>query len=198
MFLAMAQTASLVEKESMPTLGLGHSKPAGHLTLKIQRGFTLLELLVVLVVISIATGLIVVRGTPGDSRYLQAQSEKLSQILRIAQQEALLRSRTIRFSLLGDGFIFEQLENDRWVETEDEPLLRPRQWDNPDLTAIILNEGQRVPFLELTPRQGLANQQIILQLNNTRQTLNREFSGVFKASPAQQVTERLAAGGSRP
>ena len=51
----------------MPTLVPGASK----------RGFTLLELLVVIVVLSIAAGLIVVRGTPGDSNYLESDAKKL-------------------------------------------------------------------------------------------------------------------------
>eukprot|EP01030_Chromulinospumella_sphaerica_P014952 gene14952-14749_t len=61
------------------------------------QGFTLLELLVVIVVLSIAAGLIVVRGTPGDSNYLESDAKKLSQLLRIAQQESLLKSKDIRF-----------------------------------------------------------------------------------------------------
>lgn len=180
----------------MPILDLGHFKSIKSRLNLHHKGFTLLELLVVLVVISIATGLIVVRGTPGDSRYLQAQSEKLSQILRIAQQQALLKSRTIRFSLLKDGFQFEQNEADRWLPITEEPLLRPRKWDNPALSAKLVEEGRAVAFLTIEPQQGLTNQQVVLQLHSTRQILNRVFTGVFKPEPARQVAERLAGDGA--
>ena len=98
----------------MPTLVPGAS----------NRGFTLLELLVVIVVLSIAAGLIVVRGTPGDSNYLESDAKKLAQLLRIAQQESLLKSKDIRFVAGEEGYTFEEFTGSRWVPVSTEPNIK--------------------------------------------------------------------------
>ncbi|MDX1668166.1 MAG: prepilin-type N-terminal cleavage/methylation domain-containing protein [Limnobacter sp.] len=154
----------------------------------VQAGFTLLELLVVLVVISIATGLIVVRGTPGDSRYLENEAEKLNQILRIANQHALLKSIELRFSTGPKGYVFEQLENGRWIPVQKEPLLRERQWEAEAVSARLIDDGREVPFFLLSPTPGINKRQIVMQLNRTALVISSSTGGRFKmGQPFQQV-----------
>lgn len=154
-----------------------------------QRAFTLLELLVVLVVISIATGLVVIRGTPGDSRYLENQAEKLSQILRIAHQHALMKSKELKFVALPEGYTFEEYNNGRWGPIEQEPLLRARGWEPEEIQAQLLNEGQRVPYLTIGPKPGLNLQEIVMQLNRTALTIRSATGGRFKVGKPQVTVE---------
>ncbi|HAV74498.1 MAG: prepilin-type N-terminal cleavage/methylation domain-containing protein [Limnobacter sp.] len=167
----------------MPTLVPGASK----------RGFTLLELLVVIVVLSIAAGLIVVRGTPGDSNYLESDAKKLSQLLRIAQQESLLKSKDIRFVAGDEGYTFEEFTGSRWVPVTTEPLLRPRLWDNGPFKVTLINEGLENKFLTLESRTGLKRQAIVLQRNRVQVVLESQASGVFKVSkPSTTVLNRAS------
>lgn len=154
----------------MPTLVPGPS----------NRGFTLLELLVVIVVLSIAAGLIVVRGTPGDSNYLESDAKKLSQLLRIAQQESLLKSKDIRFSAGNEGYAFEEFTGSRWVQVTSEPMLRQRQWDNGPYKVTLLNEGLENRFLTLESVAGLKRQAIVLRRNQVQLVLESQASGVFR------------------
>jgi len=164
----------------MPTLVRGASK----------QGFTLLELLVVIVVLSIAAGLIVVRGTPGDSNYLESDAKKLSQLLRIAQQESLLKSKDIRFLAGDEGYSFEEFTGSRWVPVATEPLLRPRQWDNGPFKVTLINEGLENRFLTLESQAGLKRQSIVLQRNQVQVVLESQASGMFRVGQARTVTDR--------
>ncbi|MCE2744562.1 MAG: prepilin-type N-terminal cleavage/methylation domain-containing protein [Burkholderiales bacterium] len=164
----------------MPTLVPGASK----------QGFTLLELLVVIVVLSIAAGLIVVRGTPGDSNYLESDAKKLSQLLRIAQQESLLKSKDIRFMAGNEGYTFEEFTGSRWIPVTTEPLLRPRQWDNGPFKVTLMNEGLENKFLIIESQVGLKRQAIVLQRNQVQVVLESQASGIFKVGKPNTVLNR--------
>lgn len=155
-----------------------------------RAGFTLLELLVVIVVLSIAAGLIVVRGTPGDSNYLESDARKLAQLIRIAQQESLLRSQEIRFVAGDEGYQFEEFTGSRWVPVASEPLLRPRLWDHGPLKVVLLNEGLENRFLLLESQAGLRRQAILLQRNRVQVRLESEASGLFKVGKPMTVAGR--------
>ena len=166
----------------MPTLVPGAS----------NRGFTLLELLVVIVVLSIAAGLIVVRGTPGDSNYLESDAKKLAQLLRIAQQESLLKSKDIRFVAGEEGYTFEEFTGSRWVPVSTEPMLRPRQWDHGPFQVTLLNEGLENRFLTLEGQAGLKRQAIVLQRNQVQIVLESQASGLFRVGQAVTLMNRTS------
>lgn len=164
----------------MPTLVPGASK----------QGFTLLELLVVIVVLSIAAGLIVVRGTPGDSNYLESDAKKLSQLLRIAQQESLLKSKDIRFIAGEEGYVFEEFTGSRWVPVATEPMLRARKWDHGPYQVTLFNEGLENQFLTLESQAGLTRQTIVLQRNQVQVVLESLASGIFRVGQPNTVLSR--------
>lgn len=144
-----------------------------------RKGFTLLELLVVIVVLSIAAGLIVVRGIPGDSSYLESDAKKLAQLLRIAQQESLLKSKDIRFTANEEGYRFEEYTGNRWGPVITEPMLRARRWDNGPFKVTLLHEGAPNRFLTLENTAGLTRQTIVLQRNQVQIVLESRASGLF-------------------
>lgn len=173
----------------MRTLLLHHSKTCNQSKTFRQKAFTLLELLVVLVVISIATGLIVIRGTPGDSRYLENQAEKLSQILRVAHQHALMKSRELRFITSSEGYLFEEFNDGRWGPVEKEPLLRARVWEPEDIKAYLVDDGRNVPYLTIGPKPGLNRQEVVIQLNRTVMSIRSATGGRFKTEKPRTLVE---------
>lgn len=151
-----------------------------------MRGFTLLELLVVIVVISIASAMLVVKGSPSAGNYLQSEGQKLGQLLRIAQQHALLKSRTLRWVPEAKGYRFESLEQDRWMPVQDESALRPRAWGQEGLSAVVLVDGLNRSALTLDPAVGLQQRQVILQLQNSRVLLESRSGANFVLGKPQQ------------
>jgi general secretion pathway protein H len=134
-----------------------------------NRGYTLLEMLVVIVILGILSGFIVLslRGTSEQERLLEA-ADRLAALVRHQCEEALLNGRTVRLLLDDRGYRFEVATRGGWSASPD-PVFRPRSWPVP-LDADIeidglqpgsadavycLPSGEITPFeLRLRSRQG--------------------------------------------
>lgn len=90
-----------------------------------SRGFTLIEILIVLCVISVMTGLVVVT-LPGfvQSNNLEREAERLKLVLEVAVEEALVQSRELAIQPARDQYrfyVYDEL-NQRWYEMNSPPL----------------------------------------------------------------------------
>ncbi|KAF0866341.1 type II secretion system minor pseudopilin GspH [Pseudomonas sp. LD120] len=104
-----------------------------------QRGFTLIELMVVLVIIGIASAAVGLSIKPDPLRSLRQDAERLVQLLRVAQAEARADGRPISWHTTAKGFAFSR-RDDSGTGLDDfrhDPQLRPRQWHTPSLQVRI-------------------------------------------------------------
>ena len=95
-----------------------------------SRGFTLIELMVVLLIASVMFGLAVLSLKTLD-RGLQIEAQRLSQLLSFARDYAQMRGRAVRFEADPTGYRFISREQGEWALILDEPVLRERAWDKP-------------------------------------------------------------------
>lgn len=107
-----------------------------------RRGFTLVELLVVLFVIGVTLGFatLTVRGDSATDR-LQREAERLDTLMDIASEDAVLFGVEIGLDLTPEGYRFLRLKADGWrrLERGDTPL-RPREL--PDDIGLRLLEQE--------------------------------------------------------
>ena len=83
-------------------------------------GFTLIEMAVVLLLMEIVSTLVVVNMVPGDRQTLQAEGQKLADLLAAASMEAQTSGRTMAWVSNGRRYAF-LVTNDQgdWVTDDD-------------------------------------------------------------------------------
>lgn len=91
------------------------------------RGFTLIEMLVVLMIMGLFVGLVSTITQPDDRAKLQLEAERLSQLLDFAATEAQLTGKSIAWTADESGYRFWRSDdNAGWSEIHDSELLRAR------------------------------------------------------------------------
>jgi len=95
-------------------------------------GFTLLEVLLVMVLIGLAASTVVLSlSGNGPQRQLQQQAERLAAKLQLALDEAVLRRRELGLDVLSQGYRFLLLDADagKWQVIETDRQLGPVELD---------------------------------------------------------------------
>lgn len=109
------------------------------------RGFTLIEVLVVVVIVGIIGAVVLLSvGVLGDDRALQQQARRLSSLIALASDEALMQGRDfgLEFNRTGYRFLeFDPLTN-RWYEVVGDDLLRPRTLEEPLELSLALEDRE--------------------------------------------------------
>jgi len=113
----------------MPMWVAGHSEPAQSGPGLAARGFSLIEVLVVLMVVASTMALAALSLGNLRGRGLDLEAQRLNARLGAASEEARLDGRTIRFELDDRGYRFYRLQLGRWSLIQDDVLLQPRSWD---------------------------------------------------------------------
>ena len=138
----------------MLTLGLGNrSGVANRVGVARQcTGFTLIEIMVVLLLMGIVTALAVVNMAPDDKQVLHRQAELLAQLLEQAGQDARTRGQSVMWVSDGHHYAFQALQTaaGQAVGEQDGPvwdgdLYRPH--DLPDGMVIESRAVQQVGYL---------------------------------------------------
>ncbi|MCH8503059.1 MAG: type II secretion system minor pseudopilin GspH [Ectothiorhodospiraceae bacterium] len=124
-----------------------------------QRGFTLIEIMVVMVIIGTVVTFGVLSMMVDDDRELEDEARRLHAVLELAHENALLEARELGLILEPDGYRFTELVNDEWrgIETSAHSYLRPRTI--PDHLRLEIEvdglPGEREPGRSEDDRPGI-------------------------------------------
>ncbi|CDY76686.1 General secretion pathway protein H [Caballeronia glathei] len=99
-----------------------------HAGARTQAGFTLLEMLVVLVIAGLLVSLASLQLTRNPRTDLNEEAERLALLFESAGDEAQVRARPIAWQPLDGGFRFDVRTSDGWRPLRDD-LLRARRWE---------------------------------------------------------------------
>ncbi|NCX43303.1 MAG: type II secretion system protein GspH [Betaproteobacteria bacterium] len=147
--VAMAWMQMWVTGRFRPPLSFA-SRPKRASWLCACRGFSLIEVLVVLVLLGIVMSFasLSLRGLQG--RGLALEAERLGARIQVAQREASLLAQPIRLELDDRGYRFYRNQLGRWLLIEGDDILKPRAWD-------ALTDWRNDPALiaERSPKEAL-------------------------------------------
>jgi general secretion pathway protein H len=118
----------------MPISAAGNSLRAG------ARGFTLIELMIVIVVIGLASA-IVVWSIPDPRGRLRDEATRFAVRARAAQQSAMVDGRPVSVWVSDGGYGFDQRSHGAWASIMEKPL-KVTSWAK-GTHAVVANAGGR-------------------------------------------------------
>lgn len=104
-----------------------------------NRGFTLIEIMVVIVIIGITIGFALIAfGDFGESKRILFAADHLMNTLRLAQQQTILETSTLGLKIDTTGYQFLQLQNNsHWSPLSNKGVFKMTYF--PKNTSIKLN-----------------------------------------------------------
>jgi general secretion pathway protein H len=105
-------------------------------------GFTLIEILVVMVIIAIVISFASVNFFRDDKQLLHEEAERLALLLEHARDEAVLTGKAVGWSGEPGKYYFLELDSDRkWIPRADDGILRERQFKSPIVWKEVRVDG---------------------------------------------------------
>jgi general secretion pathway protein H len=105
-------------------------------------GFTLLELLVVLVIAGIMLGAVAFNAMPGERKQLQNDAQRIALLLQLARDEAIVRNRPIAFEADAERYRFLIREENTWQPLTGDDMLHERDFARAPV-SMTLSPPQR-------------------------------------------------------
>ncbi|MGH8777656.1 GspH/FimT family pseudopilin [Paraburkholderia sp.] len=102
-----------------------------------QRGFTLLEMMVVLVIAGLLVSLASLSLGRNPRTDLNEEAQRLALLFETAGDEAQVRARPVAWQPLDDGFRFDVRTEDGWRPLRDD-LLGQRRWEG-GVTGVTID-----------------------------------------------------------
>ena len=94
------------------------------------RGFTLIEVMVVLVIIGVLVSFAMLSlGDGGKRDRLIEESKRLAALIELASDQAVLEGREWGMHIAPDGYLFMVLRDGKWQEAAGDHLFRARQME---------------------------------------------------------------------
>jgi general secretion pathway protein H len=100
-------------------------------------GFTLVEIMVVMVIIGITLGLASLNAIPSPRQDLQDEAQRLTLLLQLARDEAIVRNRLVTFEATPERYHFLVRNETRWDPITSDDLLRERNFRNSPVTLVL-------------------------------------------------------------
>lgn len=157
-----------------------------------QRGFTLIEVLVVLLIITAFSSLVAFSLEGVRSRSLDNDMERLRAVLEFASDYASVRGTPVAVDFMADGYRFSTMQTDgTWKLLFAPPALSQQTWpENVSVLTLDIDQVRSKPPYRLVFSREAPEFVLTLDTPQGRQTL----SGSLLGSVARTQSAPVAAG----
>ena len=143
------------------------------------RGFTLVELLVVMVIIGLTLGMATLNAIPSPRQDLEKEARRLALLLQLARDEAIVRNRLVAFEADGQRYRFMVRNDSGWEQVTRDDLLREREFKNAPLQLLLQPAGTGNPdLLRITFGREPVDRPFVLTLASSGNTVAISADGV--------------------
>ena len=101
------------------------------------RGFTLIEVMVVMVIIGIVLGMVSLNAIPSPRQNLEAEAQRLALLLQLARDEAIVRNRLVAFESDTRQYRFLVRNEAVWEPVTRDDLLRERPFKSAPVQLLL-------------------------------------------------------------
>jgi type II secretion system protein H len=152
-----------------------------------DRGFTLIEILVVLVIISVGLSVAVISLRPDNRAVVRQEGDRLAALLGLASEESGVNGMPLAWIGNENGYEFQAREltdqGPDWTVIRGDDLLHPRQLQTGTYIRSIQLDGQALAFGQRVPLGNRAAHDLSVEiaLGEARARVTGK-SGQFKSA----------------
>lgn len=106
------------------------------------RGFTLLELLIVIFIIGITLSFAIINVTTSEQQEVEDEASRLMALIQIARESAILDAEDFAVAFTDKGYRFEKYDGAQWQPLDDDAALRFRPFSD-DLKVEYTLQGKQ-------------------------------------------------------
>lgn len=147
-----------------------------------SQGFTLLEILLVLVILAFASSAVVMYASNDDTSLINRQTNQLAEDFNFARNLATSKHRLVGWQVTSQGYRFVQRDVlGRWLTIESR-VLKPRHWPE-GLKLLGLQEdlppdylAEQAPLVVFFPAGEVTSLKFGLQLNEATKQLHLTYN----------------------
>ncbi|MFJ5381694.1 prepilin-type N-terminal cleavage/methylation domain-containing protein [Cupriavidus sp. CER94] len=151
-------------------------------------GFTLLELLVVMVIAGIVISLVAVNATPNDRGRVLDDGQRIARLFELAQEDAQLGARPLAWEGDASGWRFLESTPQGWVPMRTD-VFAPGHWRIPLDGAVVVQGGRQLgtgPIRLVFGRELIDEpQRLVLTRGDIRVDVTGDGSGRYVATVTQ-------------
>lgn len=130
-------------RRSPPTLGFGEKR---------VRGFTLLELLIVIFIIGITLSFAIINVTTSEQQEVEDEASRLVALIQLARENAILDAEDFAVAFTDKGYRFEKYDGAQWQPLDD-AALRFRSFSENLKVEYTLQGKQALLVVRNTPAE---------------------------------------------